>query len=149
MDEAKKALNEINAGNELTFEVPFDLTIKNKEYKGSIIMRFPSVRDQVLIGLEEAKLRGTIVDFNNKPVLLAIPAESLDNYTSFLVEGIATLRVLAKNITKDLIDKMPSEVIYEIHRGYLRVENGDGAQPDDTDTTNPTTDPGETSGESV
>jgi len=148
MEDAKKALNQINAGDSLTIDVPYELTIKNKSYKGTVGFRFPSVRDQIAIGLEEAKLRGNVIELNGKPELLAIPAEALDSYTAHLVEAIATIRVLAVD-KKENYEVMPPEVISEIYRGYLRAEGDDGTLPDDGDTENTGADTGETSEQSV
>ena len=141
--EVKEAFEQINAGNNLSLYVPYESITNGKEYKGTVKFRFPSVKDEIMIGLEEAKLRGTIVEIAGRPELITVAYEDLDRVTQYLVEGLATLKVLCVQFLP-LPDKnfkfedLPQEVIVEINRGYIRAKNSIGKKPDESDSTDTT-----------
>lgn len=137
--EDKKVFDAINAGNSLTFPIPYDVTVKGMQYTGTATYRYPNVKDTIKIGIEESRLRGTLVEYNGKVELVTVASDSLDDFTAFLIEGLATLKVLAVNVKELDVDNLPTEVVIDIHRRYLRPEG-----PTDTNINDEHTEDSET-----
>ncbi len=119
--------NSINAGNSKTFDVEVKEVYDGKHYKGKFEIKYSNVKDTINIKLEEAKLKGDVSE------------GSLDNFARFLIEGLATLKVLSVNKPDWAanIDTLPTQLVVDVYTNYVEqvqfFRNG-GHQKDTTNS---------------
>jgi hypothetical protein len=127
--QAESNFNTIAAGNNATFDILEDgvtYTFKN-----------PNVRDSISVGMASARLRTTFeLDKETKrPFQVTVDSSSLDDITSFMVDGMAILQVLLVKTSKTVnIDELPPETVISIYTGYLKQKeffrNPNAGEPD-------------------
>lgn len=109
MSEVKEAFNKISAGSAINFDIDVDVTINKKQWQGNFVVKNPTVKDEIMISVEKAKLRDGVSE------------ELFGREGNWYVEALATMKVLTLSYPTwvDRADTLPTEVIIAFYQKYL------------------------------